>query len=349
MQEFLSIWKNWLIFGGTFAGILVGVLIAHALLFRVVKRLAASRPPYAIFYSLKSLVRVLFILLAGLMLLPASPSSVGFREALERALDLGMIGCAARIVVVLIEGLEESLTLRYRLDGSENLLARRIRTRIQVFHHIAVSLIVLLSLAVGLMIFPNVRSLGASLLASAGLAGIVAGMAARSALSNLIAGLQIALTEPIRIDDVVIVENEWGWVEEIYATYVVVRIWDLRRLILPLSYFIEHPFQNWTRTSADLLGTVFIYTDYRVPVQALREELTRILKSTPLWKGQVNGLQVTDATDHSMQLRALMDASDSGKAWDLRCYVREKLIEFMQTHYPESLPRTRLELQRPLK
>ena len=302
-MEFFSAWKSWFIFGGTLLGVLIGVLIAHAVLFRLVKRLSTRHPVYGVLYSLKSSARLLFLLMACLMMLPASPASPGLRESLERAINLAVIVCAAWAVIAAIEGFEASIELKYRMDVPDNLLARRIRTRMQVIHHIAVSLTVLLALAVGLMTFPHVRSLGASLLASAGLAGIVAGMAARPALSNLIAGLQIALTEPIRIDDVVIVENEWGWIEEIDATYVVVRLWDLRRLILPLSYFIEHPFQNWTRKSADLLGSVFLYSDYRVPVQALREELTRILQSTPLWKGQVNGLQVTDATERTMQIR----------------------------------------------
>jgi small-conductance mechanosensitive channel len=183
-----------------------------------------------------------------------------------------------------------------------------------------------------------------TLFASAGLAGLVAGMAARPALSNLIAGIQLALTTPINLDDVVIVEGEWGWIEEISATYVVVRIWDLRRLVVPLSYFIENPFQNWTRKTADILGTVMIYADYTAPVVALRIELHRILKATPMWDGKVWNLQVTNATDTVVELRALMSASSSGTAWDLRCHVREKLLEFLQREYPECLPKVRAEL-----
>jgi hypothetical protein len=195
-----------------------------------------------------------------------------------------------------------------------------------------------------LMTFPAIRHVGITLFASAGLAGLVAGMAARSTLSNLLAGVQIALTEPIRLDDVVIVEGEWGWIEEIGTTYVVVRIWDLRRLVVPLSYFIEHPFQNWTRVTSDLLGTVFVYTDYRVPVDEVRVELHRILQASGMWDGKAWGLQVTDATEHTLQLRALMSATDSSTAWDLRCHVREKLIALLQQRYPQSLPRVRAEL-----
>lgn len=332
-------------FGGVVAGILVLIGIGHAMLFHWLRVLAEDARKYLLIHAMRRPILLMLLIGALLLILPSAPISGGVRESLEHALDLGLIAGAAWMLAVFGNALIDTFALRYRLDVADNLLARRIRTRLQVFHHIFLALLVLLAVAVGLMTFPNVRSLGASLLASAGLAGIVVGMAARPALSNFIAGLQIALTEPIRIDDVVIVEGEWGNIEEIYATYVVVKIWDLRRMILPLSYFIEHPFQNWTRTSADILGSVFLYTDYRVPVDALRSELQRILKSTPLWRGQVAVLQVTDATEHAVQLRALMDSTNSSQSWDLRCLVREKLIAYLQTHYPDSLPRTRVDLE----
>ena len=182
------------------------------------------------------------------------------------------------------------------------------------------------------------------MLASAGVAGIVIGFAAQKSLATLLAGFQIALTQPIRIDDVVIVEGEWGRIEEITLTYVVVRIWDLRRLIVPITYFIEQPFQNWTRVSADILGTVFLYVDYNVPVDAVRKELTRLLEASPLWDRKVNVLQVTDSKEGTVELRALASASDAGRAFDLRCDVREKLVAFIQQNYPESLPRLRASL-----
>jgi small-conductance mechanosensitive channel len=194
------------------------------------------------------------------------------------------------------------------------------------------------------MLFEQVRGLGTSVLASAGVLGIVIGFAAQRTIANLFAGFQLALTQPIRIDDVVIVEGEWGRIEEITLTYVVVRIWDLRRLILPLSYFIERPFQNWTRREADILGTVFLYADYTIPVDALREELKRIAAQSPNWDGKVCGLQVTDATEQTIELRSLVSACDASKAWDLRCEVREKLIAFVQKNYPASLPKVRAEL-----
>jgi small-conductance mechanosensitive channel len=197
-----------------------------------------------------------------------------------------------------------------------------------------------------LMTFEKVRQLGTTILASAGVVGIVVGMAAQRTIATFIAGLQIAITQPIRVDDVVIVENEWGRIEEITLTYVVVRIWDLRRLIVPITYFIEKPFQNWTRISADILGTVFIYTDYTVPVDAIREQLQKILNESEHWDKKVCVLQVTSATDRTMELRALMSAADASMAWTLRCEVREKLIEFIKAEYPQALPKVRAELNR---
>jgi small-conductance mechanosensitive channel len=197
-----------------------------------------------------------------------------------------------------------------------------------------------------LMTFDRVRQLGTTILASAGVVGIVVGMAAQRTIATFIAGLQIAITQPIRVDDVVIVENEWGRIEEITLTYVVVRIWDLRRLIVPITYFIESPFQNWTRTSADILGTVFVYADYTMPIDVLRDELQNILKKSEHWDGKVCVLQVTNASDRTMELRALMSAADASTAWTLRCEVREKLIDFIRREYPKSLPKVRAELKR---
>jgi small-conductance mechanosensitive channel len=191
-----------------------------------------------------------------------------------------------------------------------------------------------------------VRQLGTAILASAGIIGVVVGMAAQRTISTFIAGLQIAFTQPIRVDDVVIVENEWGRIEEITLTYVVVRIWDLRRLVVPITYFIEKPFQNWTRVTADILGTVFIYVDYTVSVDAVREQLQKILNDCELWDKKVCVLQVTNTTEKTVELRALMSAEDASKAWTLRCHVREKLVEFVQKNYPNALPKIRAELDK---
>jgi len=240
---------------------------------------------------------------------------------------------------------EEGLLRHFDTSGPDNLTARRVHTQIKLMRQVVLFVIVILTIAVTLMMFEPLRVIGVSMLASAGIAGLIIGLSAQKVLGNLLAGIQIAITQPIRLDDVVIVENEWGWIEEITLTYVLVKIWDLRRLVVPISYFIEKPFQNWTRTSADILGTVFIYADYTIPIDKLREELTRILQSTDLWDGKVNGLQVTNAKENTLELRALMSAADSPKAWDLRCLVRERLITFVQEHYPQCLPKYRAELK----
>ncbi len=203
----------------------------------------------------------------------------------------------------------------------------------------------MLAVAAMLMTFEGIEQLGKGLLASAGIAGVVIGFAAQRTLGTFVAGMQIAFTQPIRVDDVVIVEGEWGRIEEITLTYVVVKIWDLRRLILPINYFIEKPFQNWTRVSADILGTVFLYVDYTVPLEAIRQELTRLLKDHKLWDGKVNVVQVTNATERTVEVRLLVSAKDAGSAWDLRCDLREKMIDFLQREYPDALPRIRAELE----
>jgi small-conductance mechanosensitive channel len=233
---------------------------------------------------------------------------------------------------------------RYELEVKDNLKARQVSTQIGVIQRILNVIIIIFAIATILMTFDKVRQIGVSILASAGIAGIIIGFAAQRSLATLIAGIQIAITQPIRIDDVVIVENEWGRIEEITLTYVVVNIWDQRRLILPITYFIEKPFQNWTRTTSELLGTVFIYADYRLPIDGIRRELERIVQATPLWDKRLAKIQVTNANEKTMEVRALVSAENSSNAWELRCHVREKLIEFLQKHYPDSLPRVRLEM-----
>ena len=289
--------------------------------------------------------RYILPLLAVVSLVPLAPLPPGIEGSLQHAVGLGLIASVAWMLIAITDVLGDIVAARYDVSAADNLTARRVRSQFLVLRRIAVVVVIIVAGSIMLMTFPSIRHLGASLLASAGLAGLVIGLAARSTLSSLIAGVQLALTEPIRIDDVVIIEGEWGWIEEIGTTYVVVRVWDLRRLMVPLSYFIERPFQNWTRISADILGTVFVYTDYTVPVEEVRQELHRILQTSPLWDGKVWGLQVTDAREQTLELRALMSAIDSGKAWDLRCYVREKLIAFLQERYPQALPRTRADVR----
>jgi small-conductance mechanosensitive channel len=279
-----------------------------------------------------------FPLMALVMALPAAPLPTNFRVVLQRVLGLGVIAAIGWAIILLVELLSDAIYYRYAIDVADNLSARRIRTQTTVLNRIAVVVVVLVTVAIMLMTFPEVRHIGVSLLASAGLAGLVVGMAARSTLASLIAGIQIAMTQPIRIEDALVVEGEWGWVEEIGMTYVVIRIWDLRRLVVPLTYFIEKPFANWTRTTSELMGAVMLYADYGLPVEEARQELHRLLESTELWDRKVWALQVTDATEKTMQLRALMSATNGPRLWDLRCYIREGMIRYIESTHPESLP-----------
>ncbi|MEQ8769547.1 MAG: mechanosensitive ion channel family protein [Phycisphaerales bacterium] len=252
-----------------------------------------------------------------------------------------LILSATWLVIGLLAGADDMLLARYRTDVRDNLKARRVHTQVRVITRMLMVIVGIVGIALALMTFDDVREIGASMLASAGIAGIVIGFAARPVLGNIIAGIQIALTQPIRLDDVVIIEGEWGRIEEITTTYVVVKIWDERRLIVPFSRIIEEPFQNWTRQTSEILGTVFIHADYTVPVDAVRDELKRVCEGHDLWDGRVCGLVVTEAGESSVTIRALVSAEDASKAWDLRCDVRERLIDFLQREHPGCLPRTR--------
>jgi small-conductance mechanosensitive channel len=245
------------------------------------------------------------------------------------------------LLIKFVYVLEDLFYHEFEVDKADNFKERKIRTQLQFIKRMIIIIIVIITVSLLLLSFENVRRLGAGLLTGAGVAGIIIGFAAQKSLANLLAGFQIAFTQPIRIDDVLVVENEWGRVEEINLTYVVLRIWDQRRLILPITYFIETPFQNWTRTTAEILATVFLYLDYSVPVQKIREELKRIVEESEWWDKKVVALQVTNSTSETLELRALMSASNSSAAFELRCQVREKLIDFVQKNYPDSLPKMR--------
>jgi small-conductance mechanosensitive channel len=283
---------------------------------------------------------LLFTVAIPLMGLP--PKTLLFLKQISGIL---LIASIAWLIIKVTYVVEDVVLTHFRLDVKDNLRARRIHTQIQIFQKVVAVIVIILAVAAMLMTFERVRVLGTSILASAGIAGIIVGLAAQRSIATWLAGLQIAITQPIRLDDVVIVESEWGRVEEITLTYVVVRIWDLRRLIVPITYFLEKPFQNWTRVSADILGTVFLYVDYTIPIQTVREELRRILESSEQWDGRVCVLQVTNASERTVELRALMSAPDASSAWELRCKVREKLIEFVQRNYPNALPKVRAEIR----
>lgn len=272
---------------------------------------------------------------------PLSPAEIAILRRVLGVAFIVMVGWMA-LTALDIAGL--IYMRRFQLDVEDNLLARKHVTQTRILQRVAATLIVVMTIAFALMTFPGVRQYGVSLLASAGAAGIIAGLALQPFLTNLIAGIQIATAQPIRIDDAVIVEGEWGWIEEISSTYVVVKLWDWRRMILPLSYFIQKPFQNWTRENASLIGTAMFYVDYSAPVEAMRRKLHEILEATPLWDRDVAALQVTDLTERTMQIRCLASARNAPTAFDLRCEVREKMIAFLKAEYPEALPRDRADL-----
>jgi small-conductance mechanosensitive channel len=272
-----------------------------------------------------------------------APDDLAGLVNVQRLTMLLLIAALTWLAVSCISGFAQAVVEAHPVTVADNLDARRIQTQTRVLSRIVCGLALLIGVALMLMSFPAVRQIGTSLLASAGLVGIVAGFAARPVLGNLIAGLQIGLSQPIRLDDVVIVEGEWGVVEEITGTYVVVRIWDQRRLVVPLQWWIEHPFQNWTRSSAELIGTVFLWVDYRMPLAPLRAALEQACKSSQDWDGRLALLQLTDTNEQAIQLRALVTSANSSKNWDLRCHVREQLIDFVQREYPQYLPRLRAE------
>ncbi len=252
----------------------------------------------------------------------------------------------AWLLISLTAVLDEHLHRRLLTDERDNLRARRLLTRMAILRRALIAVIVIITAGAMLMTIPAAKALGASLLASAGMAGIVLGIAARPAAENLLAGLQIALTEPITLEDVVIVEGEWGWIEEITMTYVVVRTWDLRRLIVPIHNFIGQPFQNWTRRGTDILGQVTVDVDYTTPVAAVRKAVGEIVASSSHWDKKFWNLQVVDAGERTIRLRVLATAPDSPTAWEMRCEIREKLITYLQEHHPDSLPRLRYTIER---
>ncbi len=279
----------------------------------------------------------------------AASLSAGTAQNLNHLLALMIIACSAWLLIKLMFVLEDLAARKFEIDVKDNLKARKIQTQMSVLKRIVIIVICIIAAALMLMTFPNISQLGTTILASAGIIGVVVGLAAQKTLGTFIAGLQIAFTQPIRMDDVVIVEGEWGRIEEITLTYVVVKIWDQRRLVVPITYFIDKPFQNWTRTTAEIIGTIYIYADYTIPVEAIRTELGHILEQSSLWDKRVCALQVTDAKEHSIELRALVSAANASDAWSLRCLAREKLIDFIRTNYPQSLPRFRAQLDEPAK
>jgi len=318
----------------------------HRTILRLLRRLLRDRHPYmrSFLTWTVGLTRMALLILALSLMLPLTPLDAETIAIIGRILLLATIIIIGWAAIATVNMSAELYLMRFRLDTTDNVLARKHLTQVRVLTRTVDTLLVLVTIGAALMTFEPVRQYGVSLFASAGVAGLVAGLAARPVLSNLIAGIQLAMTQPIRIDDGVLVENEYGRVEEITSTYVVIRLWDLRRLIVPLTYFIEKPFQNWTRESSSLVGAALIHVDYTAPVERVREKLIEIVSASKLWDGNVVKLQLIDARESSLELRAIASARTSSDAFDLRCEIREKLIGWMQQEIPTALPRTRQEV-----
>lgn len=292
-----------------------------------------------------SLPAVLLVALVGLEVTTAAAGMPARAAAdLHHALGIGLDLAVGFAVIRAVYVLSDLVLARYPMTGPHNLRARAIATQIQVVRRIAVALVSVIAISVALLTFSSVRAAGAGLLASAGIVGLAAGIAARPILANILAGLQIALSQPIRVDDVVVIDDHWGRIEQIALTYVVVRIWDLRRLVVPISYFVENSFENWTKSSSQVLGSVHLELDYLAPVEELRDAFNKILAESSSWDHETGVLQVTSAGTETMQVRCIMTAADSSESWSLQCEVREKLIAYLQDHHPEALPRLRVAL-----
>ena len=295
---------------------------------------------------MRSLIRLVVLIIALGIALPATQWPIDVMAAIGRILLISFVVLIGWGAVVAIGIAADIYLRRWHLDQADNLLARKHVTQVRVLRRTAITVTVILTAAIALMVIPAMQKYGVSLFASAGASALVVGLAARPLLTNLIAGIQIAITQPIRIEDAVVVEGQWGWIEEIASTYVVVRIWNLTRLVLPLSYFMETPFQNWTRTSAQIIGQVHINVDYATPLAALREKVVAIAKQSTLWDGEVVNMQVVEATEQSIQLRILVTAKNSSDSWDLRCEMREQIINWLAATYPQSLPRLRARMEK---
>jgi small-conductance mechanosensitive channel len=328
----------------TIAGLVAAFSIAYYILRKIGKN-PNNILPVNFAQRIKVPLLLFFIAVAVHILATANLLATGYNRVAAHTGVLLLIASITWFLIMFTAIVKTGFIRKFDITAADNLNARRVFTQFSILQRVAIFLIVVFAIGAALMSFESIRSIGVSVFASAGVAGIILGFSAQKALGTLLAGIQIAITQPIRIDDVVIVEGEWGWIEQIYLTYVVIRIWDKRRLVVPTTYFIEKPFQNWTRENADILGTVFIYTDFMMPIDPLREELTRLLSTTPLWDGKVNVLQVTNAVAAGMEIRALVSSKDSPTNWDLRVFIREKLIGFIQKNYPENLPKTRIEMQ----
>lgn len=324
-------------------GAIAVALVVHGVTARIIKRAIGERWP-TVSLLLKRVAgpaRLALCLVAVALVLPLAPLNDVLSEQLTHFFVVAVIALVGWITVRAVDMGAARYLQRFRLDTDENFLARKHVTQVRVFKRVIDTLVVLIAVSTALMTFESVKQYGVSLFASAGAAGLIVGLAARPLLSNLIAGVQIAITQPIRIEDAVIIENEWGWVEDIASTYVVIRLWDWRRMVVPLSYFIERPFQNWTRDTQSLIGAIALYVDYCTDVSRIRQRLEQVVRESKLWDGAVVNLQVIESTPRAIELRALVSARSAPQSWDLRCEIREKLLAYIREQMPEAMPRER--------
>jgi small-conductance mechanosensitive channel len=337
---------SWFLAIFVFCGMLVLANLVHYILFRVLRRKESTSHPlgWGLQKYLGKPARAIFLLTCLFIVLPLIPGMPENIDAmLRQALIMLTVVALGWFAIGFIYVLQAFMLRRYDLNAENNFQARRVHTQFQLFRRMLITFVVIIDIGALLWTFndPRIWHYGSGLLASAGIASLILATAAKSTASNFLAGLQIAITEPIRIDDVVVIQGEWGRIEEINSAYVVVKIWDLRRLIVPLSYFIENSFQNWTRHASDIMGTAFLYVDYSIPVDDLRKQLEEIVHPSPLWDKRVCGLQVTNLTERAMELRCLMSSRNSSENFDLRCIVREKMTAWIQQNYPDAFPTTR--------
>ena len=349
IANFIKHGHEWMLAIFLLSGAILFSNVVHWITFAIIKRRrkdaaaqqSTTRP--SIYRHLNHPARWVFLTICLLSVFPWLPIPEQVAHTLRTALHIILVVGVGWFAIGCVYVMQDALTRRYDIKAENNIRARRIHTQTEVLRRLLIIFIVIIDIGCILWTFPDPRlwHYGSGLIASAGLATVVLAAAAKSTVGNLLAGLQIAFTEPIRIDDVVIVQGEWGRIEEITTSYVVVCIWDLRRLIVPLSYFVENPFQNWTRDRTDLLGTAFLYTDYTVPVAAIREHFAKVLENSPLWDRKVCSTQVTNLSEQTMEIRCLMSARNASEQFDLRCLVREEMVKFIQDNYPDAFPRTR--------
>jgi len=353
-REVVALWRRfhwlpeWAVIGIVLLIFVGGGWVSHKIVFAILRRVVKDRDVFwrGIVERARKKLRVLMVIIAVGIGVTVSPMDPGPSEQVRAVLLFAFILTLGWLASGVLDMWSVMHLRRFNIATEDNLIARKHLTQTRILQRVAKVILFIVTVGLALMTIAGFRQWGVSLLASAGVVGIIAGLALQPILTNMVAGIQIALTQPIRIDDAVIVENEWGNVEEITSTYVVVKLWDWRRMVLPLSYFITTPFQNWTRENARLIGTAFFYVDYEAPIDRLRAAFETIVRNSKYWDGDVQVMQVTDITERVMQVRCLASARSAPVAFDLRCDIREKLMAFMRDECPEALPRDRLELDR---